>query len=241
MDEHSLSADVILEVIHGSRAYGTHHPDSDVDYKGVVLPTTPAIYFGFGHFEQKDKWADGVDRVWYDLRKFCRLALMCNPNIIEVLWVPPECIKVCTDIGHELIEMRQSFLSKRIFRSFAGYAYDQGKKLAAKVERGEQPNWKHAMHLVRLSRMANEIASNGSIIVRRPDAEELKEIRAGRWSYDKIMAHVEFLKESTHVLESSSPLPVHPNDRGVEEWVVGVIQRRLLGDDIYRNYGCVKE
>lgn len=46
---------------------------------------------------------------------------------------------------------------------------------------------KHAMHLVRLMRMCREILTQEKVIVKRPDREELLAIRAGAWSYDKLI------------------------------------------------------
>ncbi len=46
---------------------------------------------------------------------------------------------------------------------------------------------KHAMHLVRLLRMATEILDRGEVIVRRHDAKELLGIRAGAWTFDQLM------------------------------------------------------
>lgn len=50
---------------------------------------------------------------------------------------------------------------------------------------------KHAMHLVRLMRMGEEALSEGKIIVKRPDAEELLAIRAGSWTYEEVIEYAE--------------------------------------------------
>jgi len=50
---------------------------------------------------------------------------------------------------------------------------------------------KHAMHLVRLMRMGEEILTTGKVVVKRPDAEELLSIRAGAWSYEKLVDYAE--------------------------------------------------
>lgn len=46
---------------------------------------------------------------------------------------------------------------------------------------------KHAMHLVRLMRMAEEILTDGKVLVKRPDAQELLDIRAGKWTLDELL------------------------------------------------------
>lgn len=46
---------------------------------------------------------------------------------------------------------------------------------------------KHAMHLVRLMRMGEEILTTGQVLVKRPDAKELLDIRAGKWTLDELL------------------------------------------------------
>lgn len=50
---------------------------------------------------------------------------------------------------------------------------------------------KHGMHLVRLMRMGEELLTEGKLLVRRPDAEELLAIRNGAWSYEKMISWAE--------------------------------------------------
>ena len=50
---------------------------------------------------------------------------------------------------------------------------------------------KHAMHLVRLLRMGVEALRYGEIIVKRPDADELLEIRNGSWTYEQVVDYAE--------------------------------------------------
>ena len=46
---------------------------------------------------------------------------------------------------------------------------------------------KHASHLVRLMRMGYEILTEKKVIVKRPDREELLNIKNGGWSYEQVM------------------------------------------------------
>lgn len=52
---------------------------------------------------------------------------------------------------------------------------------------------KHAMHLVRLMRMAKEILTTGEVVVKRPDAQELLDIRAGKWSLEELLEWAEYM------------------------------------------------
>lgn len=52
---------------------------------------------------------------------------------------------------------------------------------------GIQGNSKHASHLVRLMRMGYEILTEGRIIVKRPDRDEILAIKNGAWSYEQVI------------------------------------------------------
>ncbi len=122
----------ILEVVHGSRAYGLAGPESDLDIRGVAIP--PRNHFlGYAFvFEQYEgeKNVDGeADRVIYGIRKFFKLASDCNPNVLEFLYVPSRCIRRITPWGEKLIESRDLFLSKVAKFKFSGYAIAQLKRI----------------------------------------------------------------------------------------------------------------
>ena len=115
----------VLLVRHGSHAYGTNTPASDEDFKGVAIP--PKRYFlGTMHrFEQAELKAPDPDAVIYDIRKFFNLAADCNPNIIEVLHTSPEDQFIVDDIGQEILDNKDLFLSKKIKHTFLGYSVSQ--------------------------------------------------------------------------------------------------------------------
>lgn len=60
---------------------------------------------------------------------------------------------------------------------------------------------KHAMHVVRLLRTAQEALESGEVHVRRPDAEELLAIRNGAWSYDEMMEY--FKEKEVYIRETA--------------------------------------
>ena len=228
MEEQYIDAYTVYKVTHGSRAYGTNIPGSDYDEKGICILPDLRYYFGFKRFDQKDSgWKDGSDRVIYDVRKFFSLALKCNPNIIEVLYVAPGSI-VKMDTDGELIRAnRDIFLSRRAAVTFTGYAVAQMKKLKARVDRGEEPKWKHAMHLVRLLRMGKEIVQTGKVWVKRPDADDLLEIRYGDRSLESIFAESEKLLKQVDECVQYSPLPREPKADVAEMLLIDLIKRRL--------------
>jgi len=142
----------------GSRSYGINLPDSDVDVKGICIPPLVEYRLGIlDKFEQADSpehlaafFTDlneeeqvatvkdclsrgrdilAPDGVIYDINKFFFLALNANPNILETLFCAPEDIRIMTDIGEELRNNRDLFLSKKATYSYRGYAFAQMKKI----------------------------------------------------------------------------------------------------------------
>ena len=117
------SGSIIFECISGSKAYGLDTPASDTDIRGVyILPQDQ--FYSLNYIEQISN--ESNDIVYYELRKFFELLSKNNPNILELLNVPDDCIL----IKHPLFDSIKSemFLSKLCEKSFVNYAYTQIKK-----------------------------------------------------------------------------------------------------------------
>jgi predicted nucleotidyltransferase len=92
---------------------------------------------------------------------------------------------------------------------------------------------KHGMHLVRLMRMAEEILTRGEVVVKRPDAEELLEIRNGAWSFDRIVGWAEDMDAKLEEVEKTSPLPHAPDREYLDRLCRYTIEGFLDIGDIY--------
>lgn len=114
---------LLLDCISGSRAYGLNTPQSDTDLKGVFLLPKHA-YYGLAYTEQVNN--ESNDEVYYELTRFVQLLVNSNPNILELLSTPEDCIRY----RHPIMDLLQPelFLSKLCKQSFAGYAQTQIKK-----------------------------------------------------------------------------------------------------------------
>jgi len=114
---------ILLECISGSRAYGLELPVSDTDLKGVFYLPKEA-YYGLRYTAQVSNASN--DEVFYELGRFFELLLRGNPNLLELLAVPPDCLLY----RHPVMEALQPelFLSRRCRDSFARYAFSQIKK-----------------------------------------------------------------------------------------------------------------
>jgi predicted nucleotidyltransferase len=184
LDEHELREHVIYRALVGSRAYGLSHEGSDHDVRGVYLAPAHRHWSLFGvpgQLENRD-----TDEVYWELEKFILLALKANPNILEVLFTDQ--ILEARPLGIELRDMRVSFLSQLVFQTYGGYVQAQFRKLQARISKGLEINWKHAMHLIRLLLAGTEALRSGHVPVRVADEhrERLLEIRGGESSLEAV-------------------------------------------------------
>lgn len=128
MMEPFWETNLIYKVVAGSQAYGLDHAGSDRDERGVCIP--PRRYLlGLSHFEQWAHQDDDGDVVIYALVKFVRLALACNPNIIELLYVEPRFHLFANEYGQRLLENRHLFLTRQAGRTFSRYAISQLRRM----------------------------------------------------------------------------------------------------------------
>lgn len=114
---------LIFETITGSKAYGLNTPASDTDIRGVyVLPKH--IFYSLEYPEQVSNNTNDI--VYYELRRFMELLSRNNPNIMEMLGVPDQCVL----FRHQVMASIKAdmFLSKLCEKTFANYAFTQIKK-----------------------------------------------------------------------------------------------------------------
>lgn len=114
---------LFFEAISGSNAYGTALPESDTDHRGVfVLPKQQ--FYSLDYVPQISDSSN--DNVYYELGRFVELLSKSNPNMLELLAMPANCILH----QHPLFERLEPahFLSKQCQHTFAGYAMTQVRK-----------------------------------------------------------------------------------------------------------------
>ncbi len=212
----------------GSHAYGLATPESDLDLRGIAIPPK-RFYFGLSNWEQDETRDEDTDKVVFLFQKVIRLALACNPNILEVFFAPKECIVEGHRFAEDVQDIRRLFLSQRAHKTFGGYAYSQLQRLAVhnRTKHGAHEelvethgyDTKNAMHLVRLYRMGCELLETGEVKVRRPDRLELLAIRNGEWSLARVLGEAERLRQRLDEALLMTPLPPKPDEEAVAAWV----------------------
>ena len=125
IEELKNSGWIIFSGIVGSQAYGIATPTSDVDTKGVFIQPLDDI-LGFGYIEQISD--EKNDSTYYEIRRFLQLLQQNNPNILELLNLPEDCILHKDPIFDMVLSKKEKFITKICRHSFGGYAVEQIKK-----------------------------------------------------------------------------------------------------------------
>ncbi len=124
----------------------------------------------------------------------------------------------------ELLDMERRYTAK--LREWQNYRkwVETRNPARAELEAKWGYDTKHAMHLVRLTRMCREVLTEGVVRVRRPDAKELLEIRHGAWTYEDLVAYCEVQDAELSELAKTSKLPKQPDRKALDKLCVGLIQ-----------------
>jgi hypothetical protein len=311
MDFRSIAdKNLLFLTLTGSHAYGMNTATSDKDYRGVFFLPPELLMSPFFTCEQVEKFRDEKDSVVFELKKYFKLLIDQNPNILELLWVDDKFVSHNTVAWKFLHQHREALLSTKAKFTFSGYAIAQLKRIKGHnkwinnpqpqrrpkeidfltmvynqttvkdfnkivpiagvdayhlggdlyglvlnaeagrwhdihealvarpvTEKGDAgrfdfivkfnkqlykeavDNWqhywtwkkernearsaleeqfgydtKHAAHLIRLLRMGNEVLDGKGVIVLRPDAQELLDIRNGKYKYEELVSEAEGLE-----------------------------------------------
>lgn len=239
----SLSDWSILLAYRGSIAHNMWLPSTDpnsIDDKDVMGVCVPPLdyYFGLKQFGsrgtqeiKRGEW----DIVVYESRKFIHLLEQGNPNVLMLLWLNDNHYLKVTEAARLLIDNRQVFVGRHVYRAFTGYAFSQlhrmthfefngymGQKRKALVEKYGY-DCKNAAHLIRLLRMGVEFLKDGQMYVARPDAPQLLEIKRGEWTLEQVKAEAERGFKLAEEVYLKSTLPPGPNKESINKLAVKVV------------------
>jgi hypothetical protein len=134
--------DLVLLGYRGSIAHGMYVPNSDpnsiddIDLMGIFL-FPPKNYIGLPQGKETvERFIGKYDMVFYEFRKFIRLLLKSNPNVLGMLWLQDNHYLLGTNTGQLLRDNREIFSSKLAYKSFTGYAYSQLKRMTHNSTQG---------------------------------------------------------------------------------------------------------
>jgi uncharacterized protein len=97
------------------------------------------------------------------------------------------------------------------------------------MQHGKNYDAKNMMHVFRLLNMAEDIATKGEVIVKRPEKEFLLQIKSGKYEYDYLMQAATEKIAAVNSLFISSPLPEKPNETIANNLLVEIRERFYSG------------
>jgi len=237
----------------GSVAYGVSSDASDMDIYGFCIPPKDIIFphlrgeipgfskpgSSFEQFQQHhiyDQTACGgkgreYDITIYSIIKYFRLCMENNPNMIDSLFVPRRCILYSTQTGELVRENRHLFLHKGAWHKFKGYAFSQVHKMNTKQPIGKRKkiieqfgyDVKFAYHVVRLLNEVEQILTEHDLDLEK-NREQLKAIRRGEWSSEKVEEYFASKERELESLYTSSKLPPIPRETEIQDLLLNCLE-----------------
>jgi predicted nucleotidyltransferase len=237
----------------GSVAYGVSSDTSDVDVYAWAMPPKDDVFphlrgeipgFGtrkkpFEVFQEhhiRDADALGGSGRTYDVTvfgivRFFDLAMQNNPNVLDSLFTPINCVLHCTRVANLVRENRRLFLHKGAWAKFKGYAYSQLHKIATKKPEGRRAELveehgydvKFAYHVVRLIGEVEQILTEGDVDLQR-DNERLKAIRRGDWTEERLRSWFAEKEPQLEAACAASKLPARPDESRIKDLLMRCLE-----------------
>jgi uncharacterized protein len=245
-DKEMAERTTILRVPAGSTIHGLNLPGKDDrDEMGVCIEDL-SYAMGFSEFEQyiyrtatersgkhDEPSAPGdLDLTIYSLRKFLRLAMQGNPQIVQCLFVPANLWVSGNAVGAQLQELAPYIVSRAAGSRFLGYMESQrqrllGEKGQKKVNRPELEekfgyDTKYAMHILRLGYQGVQLLSTGRLTLPLPEETRkfVYSVRLGEVPLQEVLTKAGELERELKDLLDSAPIQAKPNVDVVEEWML---------------------
>jgi predicted nucleotidyltransferase len=249
-DSHRQMAErtTILRVPAGSNLHGLALPGhDDTDEVGVCIEDIEAAV-GFSEFEQfiyrtaaeREGKHDApsqhgdLDLTIFSLRKFLRLAMQGNPQIVQCLFVPSSLCTVRDAIGEKLQELAPLIISRHAGARYLGYLEAQRQRLLG--ERGQKKtnrpeleakhgfDTKYAMHILRLGFQGVELLTTGRLTL--PMAEQDRAFvyatRLGEVPLQDVLTKAGELERQIKDLLLDAPIPAEPARDEIQAWMVSM-------------------
>lgn len=129
----------VVKMVFGSHLYGLDTPESDTDYKGVVLPTSDQVIMQEADFHMSSSTGDDtskneasdVDEEMFSIMKFLKLAAKGETVAIDMLHAPDSAIIESSPLWNRLVANRHVFYTKNM-KAYIGYVRKQAAKYGVK-------------------------------------------------------------------------------------------------------------
>src|SRR6185436_11658671 len=238
----------ILRVPAGSTLHGLHIPGTDDRDEVAICIEDLDAAMGFTPFEQyiyrtaaeregkhdAPSRAGDLDLTIFSLRKFLRLAMQGNPQILQCLFVPPALCLIRDARGGQLQDLAPMIVSRHAGARYLGYLEAQRQRLLG--ERGQKKvnrpdleakhgyDTKYAMHILRLGFQGVELMTTGRLTL--PMAEKDRAftyaVRLGQVPIQDALTKAGELEQQIKDLLHDAPVAADPDREWLEQWMVNM-------------------
>lgn len=232
---------LLMEGVVGSQAYGLATPSSDIDRLGIYAVPTEDFWYLNKPAETMTGKDEIGDYTYHEAEKYVRLALKCNPTILELLWLDHEYLSVHSLFGESLIWKRSLFLSQEYVRgSYLGYATQQLERIRRRNTQGPEEEWgptriakdaKNARHLWRLCDQGVQLWMYGHMDVKLSERDadicrHFGETVGNTGDLEPLRAKIHWAE--TLFNSYSTPLPDEPDTASIETWLLNIRRAMLV-------------
>lgn len=234
---------IIYLTLSGSHGYGTNTEYSDVDLRGVLLEDKRYL-FGLQTFEQFEDIP--TDTVIYGLKKFVKLCVQANPNVLELLGTDESDIVVMTDRGKQLRDHADLFLTKRVIYSFGHYATAQFNRLQNALCHDHYDEEQKQKHLrdtlnVQLGHIQKTYASfeNGTIKIYVEGGELKFDVKLNKYPVGDFVRIYSELSNTVKVYNKLNRREFAKDEKRLYKHAMHLIRLYISGADILKGKGIV--
>lgn len=236
----------------GSVSYGVSGDTSDMDCAGFCVPPKAIVFpeshgGGIAGFDiPTERWRGWQqhhvsvpnERKTYDFAvhnvvDFFHLAMVNNPNVLDLLFLPRRCILHSTPLGEHVRQHRHLFLHKGAMQRLRGYMFSQMSKIKnranstnpkrTKLIEDHGYDTKFGMHVVRLALQAEQILLEHDLDLER-NSEILKSVRRGEWSFERLDQWAAEKELTLEVVSASSTLRAVPDEAAIKALLIETLE-----------------
>lgn len=241
-EDERLGRNIAYLTIAGSISYGTNNENSDLDIRGFAVELVDSLLTGKS-FEQVEN--KNTDTVIYGMRKFFKLCAGGNPNVIELLGTKPEHVLHINAIGKKVRDNTEIFLSKRVFKTFAGYATAQLRRLQNALAHDSYTQREKNLHILKsiehmmISTREEYDLNNAMINFEISDEEILVTVDAEKLSLRKFLAVNSNLMTMLNDYDKLNHRNRKKDDAHLNKHAMHLIRLYLTGIDILEGRGVI--
>jgi len=238
----------------GSHSYGNATPESDYDFYGFLIPPAEVLFPHlrgeipeFGRHKEnflqyqihgfEDPTWGKIDLYLYTLPRYFQLVMEGNPNMVDSLFTPDDCVKFSTPISRIVRYNRKRFLSQKCYHTFRGMAFSHMKRITNRTREGKRAELvekfgydvKDASHMVRCLLEVKQILFEGDLDLTR-NATLLTEIKSGGWSLEDVrkffMIEMDILDGTLDCEPEKFAVPYEPDEDFIRELLYDCLEVR---------------